>query len=146
MSDHLRVADRVGDAERDRVVRELTRHCGDGRLTLDELEDRVAQAYEATTIDDLALLLHDLPTSPDVLRGPEPAAPPPVRPPAPPSAPSRQPTARTREIERDREREKALGALFTIGGFVLLFNGLFWLALICWFVLPGLLIHGRRGR
>jgi hypothetical protein len=57
------------DERRDEVVRELTRHCGDGRLTLDELEDRFAVAYAATTDAELDHALRELPRS-------APAAPP----------------------------------------------------------------------
>jgi hypothetical protein len=60
----------LSDADRERVVRELTRHCGDGRLTLDELEERVGEAYAATTRDELALALRELPSF-----RPEPAEP-----------------------------------------------------------------------
>jgi hypothetical protein len=56
--------DRVGDDQRDRVVRDLTKHCGDGRLTLDELEERVAEVYAATTIADIEHALRELPRSP----------------------------------------------------------------------------------
>ena len=132
----------LSEHDRDQAVRDLTRHCGDGRLTLDELEERITAAYAATSNDDLRALLHDLPTLPDV------AAPTPTSEPARPaserpSAPA--PPAPVPEIHRSREAEKALGTLFTIGGFVLLFNGMFWLALICWFVLPGLVLRSRRG-
>jgi hypothetical protein len=51
----------VDDAERDRVVRALTRFCGDGRLTLDELEERVAEVYAATTTADIQHALRQLP-------------------------------------------------------------------------------------
>jgi hypothetical protein len=71
--DHRGVADpqRVSDQDRDRVVRDLTRHCGDGRLTLDELEDRIAEAYEATTRLELELALRELPPmSPATQSGP----------------------------------------------------------------------------
>jgi hypothetical protein len=51
------------DDEREEVVRALTRHCGDGRLTLDELEDRVTEAYGAMTPADLQHALRELPTS-----------------------------------------------------------------------------------
>lgn len=60
MSDHPEV--RASDAERKAVVDELTRHCGEGRLTLDETEDRVARAWQARTIGDLRDLLTDLPS------------------------------------------------------------------------------------
>jgi hypothetical protein len=65
MRDHLTVADdlRPSDAERDQVVRDLTKHCGDGRLTLDELEQRVAEVYAAGTKDELRHAVRELPSS-----------------------------------------------------------------------------------
>ena len=54
---------RVGDADRQRVVAELQRHYVDGRLTSDELSDRVDQALAARTEADLAPLLADLPAA-----------------------------------------------------------------------------------
>jgi hypothetical protein len=51
----------ITDADRERVVRELTRHCGDGRLTLDELEERVGEAWAASTREELQLALRELP-------------------------------------------------------------------------------------
>ena len=55
--------DRVSDSERERVVADLTRHCADGRLTLDELEERVAEVYAATTRADVERALRELPRS-----------------------------------------------------------------------------------
>ena len=49
------------DAERDAVVRELTRHCGEGRITLEELEDRITEAYAAVTRASLRHALRELP-------------------------------------------------------------------------------------
>lgn len=65
MRDHLGVADelRPSDADRERVVRDLTKHCGDGRLTLDELEDRIAEAYAAATRAELDHAVRELPRS-----------------------------------------------------------------------------------
>lgn len=63
----------ISDTEREAVVRELTRHCGDGRLTLDELEERVGEAWTATTRAELRHALRELPSF-----RPQPAAP--VRP------------------------------------------------------------------
>jgi hypothetical protein len=56
---------RVGDADRQGVVAELQRHFVDGRLTSDELADRVAQALNARTFGELALPLGDLPVLAD---------------------------------------------------------------------------------
>ena len=108
----------LSEAERERVIRDLTRHCGDGRLTLDELEERVAEVYAAT----------------NAAEAPAGAAPPVF-------APASDAAKRARE--RSNQYEKSLGMACTIGGFVLLFNGMFWLALLCWFVLPGLIIRHR---
>ena len=65
MRDHLTVADdlKPSDADRERVVRDLTKHCGDGRLTLDELEERIAEAYAAATVADLDHAIRELPKS-----------------------------------------------------------------------------------
>ena len=52
---------RVGDADRQGVVVELQRHFVDGRLTSDELAERVAQALNARTFGKLAVPLGDLP-------------------------------------------------------------------------------------
>ena len=49
------------DAERDAAVKVLTRHCGEGRLTLDELEDRIGEVYAAATPADLRHALRELP-------------------------------------------------------------------------------------
>ena len=57
MSDSLR----VGDAEREQVLRALQRHYQLGRLTVNELEERVQNAYAAKVREDLAALLRDLP-------------------------------------------------------------------------------------
>jgi hypothetical protein len=52
---------RASDAERTRTADELRVHCLAGRITVDELEQRVAQAMSAKTVHELAELLHDLP-------------------------------------------------------------------------------------
>jgi len=53
---------RVGDAERDAVATQLREHYGDGRLTLDELNERLDQALRARTGADLNAVLRDLPS------------------------------------------------------------------------------------
>ena len=55
---------RVSDAERDDVVEQLSRHTADGRLSLDEFEERVEQALASTTRRDLDVTLRGLPASP----------------------------------------------------------------------------------
>jgi Flp pilus assembly protein TadB len=58
---------RASDAERERAAETLRRHHADGRLTTEELEERTARAYAATTRGDLDQLFGDLPR----LRTPE---------------------------------------------------------------------------
>jgi len=64
---------RASDAERDRVEAQLQHHYAVGRLTLPELEERVAVACEARTRDQLDALVRDLPSEVE-----EPASPTPV--------------------------------------------------------------------
>jgi hypothetical protein len=55
---------RASDAERERVVEALRAHAQAGRLTSDELEERVGAALAAASRDDLAALQRDLPGPP----------------------------------------------------------------------------------
>jgi hypothetical protein len=52
---------RVSHEDRDEVAEALRVAAGDGRLTADELDERLEQALTARTYDDLAGLLTDLP-------------------------------------------------------------------------------------
>jgi hypothetical protein len=52
---------RASDAERERIVRDLSRHLGDGRLDLAEYDQRVAQVYRTTAREELTGVLADLP-------------------------------------------------------------------------------------
>jgi hypothetical protein len=52
---------RASDEDRERVVAALKDHCTAGRLTLEELPDRVERAYAATTLQELTELTDDLP-------------------------------------------------------------------------------------
>ncbi|MFB4295976.1 DUF1707 domain-containing protein [Actinomadura sp. NTSP31] len=52
---------RAGDADRDRVAQVLRDAAGDGRLTLDELDERLDAVYAAKTYADLEPLTRDLP-------------------------------------------------------------------------------------
>ena len=52
---------RASDAERERVVAFLREHALLGRLTDDELEERIGLAYAAVTVGDLETLIADLP-------------------------------------------------------------------------------------
>lgn len=63
---------RVADADRDRVVRRLQAAIAEGRLTLDEYDDRVRQTYAARRFADFEAVLGDLPepdASPPVAAG-----------------------------------------------------------------------------
>ena len=55
---------RVSDADRERVVDELRAHAAEGRLTVDELEERVQRALGARTATELVALTRDLPERP----------------------------------------------------------------------------------
>jgi hypothetical protein len=63
---------RASDADRERVAATLTRAGGDGRLDVDELEERLQLAYAARTRGELERLLADIGT--DVDAGPGPGA------------------------------------------------------------------------
>lgn len=52
---------RASDADRDRVLAQLSSHYQDGRLTTAEFDERSSQALAARTMGDLAGLLTDLP-------------------------------------------------------------------------------------
>lgn len=52
---------RAGDADRDRVADQLREHFAAGRLTHDELQERLEKTYTARTFGDLDPILADLP-------------------------------------------------------------------------------------
>jgi hypothetical protein len=56
---------RCSDADRERVADVLRQAAGDGRLDLDELEDRLGRAYAAKTYREFEPLLADLPVAGD---------------------------------------------------------------------------------
>jgi hypothetical protein len=57
----VRQATRIGDAERDTATAELGDHYAAGRLTLDELHERIALALSARTHGQLTRVMRDLP-------------------------------------------------------------------------------------
>jgi hypothetical protein len=63
---------RASDAERERVAETLRRAAGDGRLTVEELNQRLEAAYAARTHAELEPLTRDLPVA--GTPGPAPAA------------------------------------------------------------------------
>ena len=66
---------RASDADRERTGAFLERHCAEGRLTPEELSERLEAAYSARTLGELARLRSDLPEDPSAL----PARPQPAR-------------------------------------------------------------------
>ena len=60
--------------DRDQVAEQLRVAAGDGRLTADELDDRLETALTARTYGELEVLLTDLPASPGAVLAPGPEA------------------------------------------------------------------------
>jgi hypothetical protein len=60
---------RVSDTEREAVAEQLRVAAGDGRLGLDELEDRITAVYSAKTYAELEPITRDLPVG-STVRGP----------------------------------------------------------------------------
>jgi hypothetical protein len=61
---------RAGDKDRQRVVEQLGRHFGEGRLTVEEFDERVIQAHASAYLDELPALTADLPREPEPQRRP----------------------------------------------------------------------------
>ncbi|HET6910648.1 MAG TPA: DUF1707 domain-containing protein [Mycobacteriales bacterium] len=70
---------RVSDAEREQTVAALRDHVAAGRLTFDEFNERVGEAYAARTGAQLRRLVADLPSSAPAVPMPPPAPEPPPR-------------------------------------------------------------------
>jgi hypothetical protein len=64
MTEERRPALLISDAERERAVRTLGEHHAVGRLTYEEFVERMDQAYEARTHEQLDGLTADLPATP----------------------------------------------------------------------------------
>jgi len=60
---------RISDADRERVAARLREHYAEGRLSSDELEERIAAVFSAKTAGDLRPVMADLPESAPVLVG-----------------------------------------------------------------------------
>jgi hypothetical protein len=52
---------RIGDADREAIAAQLRDHYADGRLTLDELNERLDQTFAAKVKADLDVVMRDLP-------------------------------------------------------------------------------------
>jgi hypothetical protein len=104
---------RTSDAERQRVAEFLRDACGDGRLSPEELEERLDQLFAGSTVADIAMLVRDLPGGSAVIprlgRS---------------GAPRRLAAAPAVPVRRGRSHSPAVPL-----GFALLVGGLAWLAL-----------------
>ena len=56
---------RAGDRDRQRVVEHLGKHFGEGRLTVEEFDERVVRAHASVYLDELPALTADLPRDPE---------------------------------------------------------------------------------
>jgi hypothetical protein len=66
---------RAGDKDRQHVVEQLGKHFGEGRLTIQEFDERVVQAHGSVYLDELPALTADLPRDPEPRRRPTRPAP-----------------------------------------------------------------------
>jgi Domain of unknown function (DUF1707) len=64
---------RASDADRERVAEVLRQAAGDGRLTMDELDERLDAVYQAKTYAELEPVTHDLPSPDGYTPAPAPA-------------------------------------------------------------------------
>ena len=56
---------RAGDKDRQRVVELLGKHFGEGRLTVEEFDERAVRAHASVYLDELPALTADLPREPE---------------------------------------------------------------------------------
>jgi hypothetical protein len=61
---------RAGDKDRQQVVEQLGKHFGEGRLTVQEFDERVVRAHASVYLDELPALTVDLPRDPEPRRRP----------------------------------------------------------------------------
>jgi hypothetical protein len=107
---------RISDADRDQISEVLSEHAGEGRLTMDELDQRIGQLYSAQTRAQAAALFSDLPA----LDAPEPALPAWLTPGAvlapaavsPPTPIAHEDRAALRKRAKLRQDENAIGHTF----------------------------------
>jgi hypothetical protein len=105
---------RISDADRDQISEVLSEHAGEGRLTMDELDQRIGQLYSAQTRAQAAALFSDLPA----LDTPQPALPgwltpgASVAPVSPPTATAHEDRAALRKRAKLRQDENAIGHTF----------------------------------
>ncbi|MEV7098872.1 DUF1707 domain-containing protein [Amycolatopsis sp. NPDC051045] len=103
---------RIGTAEREEAARLLADHFGMGRITPDEYETRVTDAYAATTLGDLRPLFRDLPQPHPGFFGPPPTpAPMPMPLYAPPPVPAPMPYAPSMPVPYSPRSKTVAGVL-----------------------------------
>jgi hypothetical protein len=61
---------RAGDNDRQRIVEQLGKHFAEGRLTVEEFDERVVRAHASVYLDELPALTADLPREPEPHRRP----------------------------------------------------------------------------
>jgi hypothetical protein len=69
---------RASDADRERVAETLREAAGEGRLTMDELDERLDAVYAAKTYAELVPITHDLPEHSGAAPAPAPSRPAPA--------------------------------------------------------------------
>jgi len=111
---------RASDSERDEVAKQLHDHFSEGRLTMEELSERIDDTYRAKTRGELRHVLRQLPA--------------PVPPPAP--APRPDPRAKLRFFA-----QMATPSIIAIGIWLLGGQGSFWPG---WVILVSAVIALRR--
>jgi hypothetical protein len=143
---------------REQAIRDLTRHCGDGRLTLDELGERIDEVNRATTDAEILHALRELPAVAH-----DPVAPPVDEPVhryddtdedeyervvpddvLPPPLPGAEHMPRHRRRHEATGFEKTLRTVWFVAGIIAFVNGLWWLGLLLWFVIPKLVLPNLR--
>jgi Domain of unknown function (DUF1707) len=92
---------RASDADRERVATRLRDSYADGRLTFDELQERLDQAYAGKTLGELQVLTSDLPA--------------PQSPASVPLAPKATPPSTDWKRKRDRVLAYVVLMVFLIG-------------------------------
>jgi hypothetical protein len=122
---------RVSDEQRERAARQIREHYAAGRLTDDELDERVRAAYSARTEAELRALLADLPLLP-----------------ASPEERKAELVARRSKLQRRLIQESGGGiAAFAICAGIWIFNGasgMFWPIWVALAVLIPLIRNGWR--
>jgi anti-sigma factor RsiW len=64
LDDNLDVNTRAGDSDREATAERLRHHHAEGRITMDEFQERLDRCYRAKTAGELRELVADLPVNP----------------------------------------------------------------------------------